>query len=88
MKAQFVTLICIVFVSFLSVGYLSYENMILQNKLQQKDRQLKEVNWFKERVKYYMLINSKQEDIINKFKKTKEMSRRDSTLQELKLYVN
>lgn len=88
MKAQFVTLICIVFVSFLSVGYLSYENMILQNKLQQKDKQLKEVNWFKERVKYYMLINSKQEDIINKFKKTKEMSRRDSTLQELKLYVN
>ncbi len=62
--------------------------MILQNKLQQKDKQLKEANWFKERVKYYMLINSKQEDIINKFKKTKEMSRRDSTLQELKLYVN
>lgn len=44
MKAQFVTLICVVFVSFLSVGYLSYENMILQNKLQQKDKQLNEVS--------------------------------------------
>ncbi len=88
MKLDLFTLALIIVISFASIVALKVNIIELENQLEDKEQELEEVKWYKERVESYMLINLRQEEIINQYKQTRELSRGDSTLQELKLHIN
>ena len=67
---------------------LAIKYRYLEVRLEEQEQELEESRWYKKRVENYMLINLKQEKIINQYKQTRELSRRDSILQELKLNIN
>lgn len=88
MKTDLFTFILVVVISFVSIGVQKVNIIELETQLKEQEQELEEAKWYKDRVKNYMLINLKQEEIINQYKQTRELSRRDSTLQELKLHIN
>lgn len=88
MKADLLTFILVVVISFVSIGFQKINIIELENQLKEQEQELKQAKWYRDRVKNYMLINLKQEEIINQYKQTRELSRRDSILQELKLHIN
>ena len=88
MKTDLFVFILVVVVSFISIGFLRISLIELETQLKEQEQELEQSKWYKDRVRYYMLINLKQEEIINQYKQTRELSRGDSSLQELKLHVN
>lgn len=58
-----------------------------QTEIIQLKKDVKDAQWYKERVNYYLQINIRQQEILNNFPEAKKALQNDSTLQELNLHI-
>lgn len=58
-----------------------------QTEIIQLKKEVKDDQWYKERVNYYLQVNIRQQEILNNFPQARKALQTDSTLQELNLHI-
>lgn len=80
-------LLLLLFLLFLRLYQLIEFNKVQEIEINQLKKELKEAQWHKQRVSYYLQINLRQQELLNNHPKAKKSIQNDSTLMQLNLHI-
>lgn len=81
-------LILSTFIFLLLCLYLLIDiNDVRQTEINRLKKEVKDAQWYKQRINYYLQVNIRQQEILNNYPQAAKALQTDSTLQELNLHI-